>query len=105
MTAASRSSGPLIECAEADIAEHARLTSATPSCPCNLCGSQDGLRREAMAKLLCELERDSPNLRAVMLSALKNVSATHLLDPRLLGRAAEAGPVPGSGPRRLPVLS
>ena len=26
----------------------------------------------------------SPNLRAVMLSALKNVSATHLLDPREL---------------------
>jgi len=100
---------PLIECAEADIAEHARNVGY-PILPCNLCGSQDGLRREAMAKLLCQLERDSPDVRAVMLAALKNVSPTHLLDPRLLARAAgsasdaataEARP----GPRRLPVLS
>jgi len=101
---------PLIECAEADIAEHARNVGY-PILPCNLCGSQDGLRREAMAKLLCELERDSPNLRAVMLSALKNVSPTHLLDPRLLGGVtggiapAETGTITGTGPRRLPVLS
>jgi hypothetical protein len=62
-----------------------------------------------MARLLGELERDSPNLRAVMLSALKNVSTTHLLDPRLLGRPAipedVAGGITGVGPRRLPVLS
>jgi len=91
---------PLIECAEADIAEHARDVGY-PILPCNLCGSQDGLRRDAMARLLASLERESPNVRAVMLSAIKNVSATHLLDPRLLGRPA---PVT-SGPRRLPVLS
>lgn len=83
---------PLIECAEADIAEHARHASY-PILPCNLCGSQDGLRREAMAGLLRDLEKDSPNLRAVMLSAIKNVSPTHLLDPRLLSqRPAEPGP-------------
>ena len=74
---------PLIECAEADIAEHAR-EAGYPILPCNLCGSQDGLRRDAMARLLESLERESPNVRAVMLSAIKNVSATHLLDPRLL---------------------
>ena len=91
---------PLIECAEADIAAHAR-EAGYPILPCNLCGSQDGLRREAMAKLLGELERDSPNLRAVMLAALKNVSPTHLLDPRLLGRPE----APAAGPRRLPILS
>ncbi len=91
---------PLIECAEADIAEHARDV-AYPILPCNLCGSQDGLRRDAMARLLASLERESPNVRAVMLSAIKNVSATHLLDPRLLGRPAPET----AGPRRLPVLS
>jgi len=91
---------PLIECAEADIAAHAR-DAGYPILPCNLCGSQDGLRRDAMARLLESLERDSPNLRAVMLSALKNVSPTHLLDPRLLGRPA----APTAGPVRLPVLT
>jgi tRNA 2-thiocytidine biosynthesis protein TtcA len=90
---------PLIECAEADIAAHARDVGY-PILPCNLCGSQDGLRRDAMGRLLESLERESPNVRAVMLSAIKNVSPTHLLDPRLLGRPA---PVT-SGPRRLPVL-
>ncbi len=90
---------PLIECAEADIAAHARDVGY-PILPCNLCGSQDGLRRDAMGRLLDSLERESPNVRAVMLSAIKNVSPTHLLDPRLLGRPA---PVT-SGPTRLPVL-
>jgi tRNA 2-thiocytidine biosynthesis protein TtcA len=87
---------PLIECAEADIAAHARH-AGYPILPCNLCGSQDGLRREAMARLLAELEQDHPNVRAVMLAALKNVSATHLLDPRLLAGGVRP-------PRRLPVL-
>ncbi|HEY0133069.1 MAG TPA: tRNA 2-thiocytidine(32) synthetase TtcA [Nannocystis sp.] len=100
---------PLIECAEADIAEHARNVGY-PILPCNLCGSQDGLRRDAMARLLTQMEQDSPNVRAVMLSALKNVSPTHLLDTRLHARGHEkadpaAAPVQPPGPRRLPVLS
>lgn len=95
---------PLIECAEADIAAHAQ-TAGYPILPCNLCGSQDGLRREAMAALLRDLERDSPNLRAVMLSALKNVSPTHLLDPRLLSAKPGEPTATSKGPRRLPVLA
>jgi len=105
---------PLIECAEADIAEHARNVGY-PILPCNLCGSQDGLRRDAMARLLTQLEQDSPSLRAVMLAALKNVSASHLLDPRLHARVATleapaapstpAAPSLSHAPRRLPVLS
>jgi tRNA 2-thiocytidine biosynthesis protein TtcA len=71
---------PLIECAEPDIVEHAR-EMAYPILPCNLCGSQDGLRREKMAALLTELEQDNPNVRAVMLNALRNVQPSHLLDP------------------------
>ena len=98
---------PLIECAEADIAAHAH-NAGYPILPCNLCGSQDGLRRDAMARLLGQLEQDSPNVRAVMLSALKNVSPTHLLDTRLHRGNAPPGvspTPPASGPRRLPVLS
>jgi len=71
---------PLIECAEPDIVEHARQASY-PILPCNLCGSQEGLRREKMAALLTELEQDNPNVRAVMLNALRNVQPSHLLDP------------------------
>jgi tRNA 2-thiocytidine biosynthesis protein TtcA len=71
---------PLIECAEHEIVEHAREVGY-PILPCNLCGSQDGLRREKMGALLTELEQDNPNVRAVMLNALRNVQPSHLLDP------------------------
>jgi tRNA 2-thiocytidine biosynthesis protein TtcA len=70
---------PLIECAEADIAAFA-TEQAFPIIPCNLCGSQDGLKRDAMADLLVQLERDHPHLRSIMLNALRNVRPTHLLD-------------------------
>jgi tRNA 2-thiocytidine biosynthesis protein TtcA len=71
---------PLIECAEVDIVAHARA-AGYPILPCNLCGSQAGLRREAMGELIAQLERDNPNVRSVMLNALRNVRPTHLLDP------------------------
>jgi tRNA 2-thiocytidine biosynthesis protein TtcA len=71
---------PLIECAERDIEQHAQ-DCAYPILPCNLCGSQEGLKREAMAALLQQLERDNPHVRSVMLNALRNVRPTHLLDP------------------------
>jgi tRNA 2-thiocytidine biosynthesis protein TtcA len=70
---------PLIECAESEIAAYA-AERAFPIIPCNLCGSQDGLKRDAMTALLGQLERDNPNVRAVMLNALRNVRPTHLLD-------------------------
>jgi tRNA 2-thiocytidine biosynthesis protein TtcA len=74
---------PLIRCAEATIREFAELL-AFPILPCNLCGSQSGLKRERMTALLDELERESPHLRAVMGNALANVRPTHLLDRDLL---------------------
>jgi tRNA 2-thiocytidine biosynthesis protein TtcA len=70
---------PLIECAEDQIAEFAALMEF-PILPCNLCGSQAGLKRDAMAELLKTLERDNPHLRSIMLNALRNVKPTHLLD-------------------------
>src|SRR5262249_49181121 len=51
-----------------------------PILPCNLCGSQDGLKRDAMASLLAQLEQTIPDVRAVMHHAIANVRPTHLLD-------------------------
>ena len=70
---------PLIECAEKDIAE-AAATAAFPIIPCNLCGSQEGLKRDQMTALLAQLEAQNPHIRSVMLNALRNVRPTHLLD-------------------------
>ncbi|MBM4357305.1 MAG: tRNA 2-thiocytidine(32) synthetase TtcA [Deltaproteobacteria bacterium] len=70
---------PLIECEEARIAELA-ASIGFPILPCNLCGSQEGLQREAMSDLISSLEARFPNVRSVMTSALGNVRPTHLLD-------------------------
>jgi tRNA 2-thiocytidine biosynthesis protein TtcA len=70
---------PLIECAERDIAELA-TDVGFPIIPCNLCGSQDGLKRDAMTRLLDDLEKEHPHVRAVMMNALQNVRPSHLLD-------------------------
>ncbi len=85
---------PLIECAEDDLAAFAR-EQAFPILPCNLCGSQEGLKRDAMTRLLGEIEASHPHVRSVMLNALKNVRPSHLLDREL----TEFVKVEGTGAR------
>src|SRR3954471_7134894 len=82
---------PLIECGEADIAAFA-ASQAFPIIPCNLCGSQDGLKRDAMTALLHQLEQDNPHVRSVMANALANVRPTHLLDRDVERAWAERSP-------------
>jgi tRNA 2-thiocytidine biosynthesis protein TtcA len=82
---------PLIECAEADIATYAAGVGF-PIIPCNLCGSQDGLKRDAMTALLGELEKTNPHVRAIMANALRNVRPTHLLDRDVARAWAERSP-------------
>jgi tRNA 2-thiocytidine biosynthesis protein TtcA len=93
---------PLVECAEADIAAYAAEV-AFPIIPCNLCGAQDGLKRDAMTALLAQLEQQNPNVRAVMANALRNVRPTHLLDRDVARawaeRAPDVRPVAPSEPR------
>ncbi len=82
---------PLIECAESDIARHAAL-SGYPIIPCRLCASQPGLKRDQAAAMLAALEKEIANVRTVMMSALKNVRPTHLLDREVADAwAAAAG--------------
>ncbi len=93
---------PLIECGEAEIAKFAAQL-AFPIIPCNLCGSQDGLKRDAMTELLATLEKDNPHVRAIMLNALRNIRPTHLLDKEVARawheRAAEIRPASSPEPR------
>jgi len=89
---------PLAYCAEDDIAEYARLKQF-PIIPCDLCGSQDNLKRQQIKRLITELHADNDNVRGNMLNALRNVRVSHLLDTDLwkrVGLDPSEGPVGGS---------
>src|SRR4051812_23418085 len=76
---------PLIYCAEDDLAAFA-AEERFPIIPCDLCGSQDGLQRKAIARLLADLEARNPGARRNMLAALGNVRPSHLFDKGLWKR-------------------
>ncbi|MBB4122338.1 tRNA 2-thiocytidine(32) synthetase TtcA [Martelella radicis] len=73
---------PLAYAAEDDLARFAEAMRF-PIIPCDLCGSQDGLERNAMKQMLADMETRMPGRKEVMLRALCNANPSHLLDPKL----------------------
>ena len=73
---------PLAYCSEKDISEFA-AQAKFPIIPCDLCGSQPNLKRARIERLISDLEKEIPHIRASMLTALGNAVPTHLLDPNL----------------------
>ena len=73
---------PLAYCAEKDIARYARGMEF-PIIPCNLCGSQENLQRQAIKQMLHEWERQHPGRTQTIFTAMQNVKPSHLLDTTL----------------------
>jgi tRNA 2-thiocytidine biosynthesis protein TtcA len=73
---------PLAHVAEVDCEAFSRAMNY-PIIPCDLCGSQDGLQRQVIKRMLDEWETRAPGRRGKMFSALMNARPSHLLDPEL----------------------
>lgn len=78
---------PLLYCPEEDLITLAN-ERAFPIIPCNLCGSQDNLKRRKMKELVAQLHADNSKVRGNLFAALGNVLPAHLLDRALLARHA-----------------
>lgn len=73
---------PLAYCQEKEIQAYSD-EQQFPIIPCNLCGSQPNLKRARVKRLITELEKETPFIRATMMTALTNVTGSHLLDNQL----------------------
>ncbi len=73
---------PLCYVAEKDLIELASIWNF-PVIPCNLCGSQEGMKRQKMKKLISDLEKDIPGLGGSFINSLMNIKPRHLLDEKL----------------------
>jgi tRNA 2-thiocytidine biosynthesis protein TtcA len=87
---------PLAYCAERDIARYAR-GRRYPIIPCNLCGSQQNLKRREIKAMLAEWERADPGRTERLFRSLQNVTPSHLADRTLYdfeGLTAHSPPPP-----------
>ena len=73
---------PLAYCPEAEISRYAE-TRNFPIIPCNLCGSQNNLKRRKIKAMLAEWEQEDPGRSGRLFRSLQNVSPSHLADPEL----------------------
>ena len=73
---------PLAYCKESDLVALAELKQF-PIIPCNLCGSQAGLQRNAVKEMLAQWERQFPGRIDAIFGAIKNVAPSQLADTTL----------------------
>lgn len=73
---------PLAYCVESDISKFATLKEF-PIIPCNLCGSQENLQRQAVKAMLNDWSERFPGRIESMFTAMQNVVPSHLADHSL----------------------
>ena len=77
---------PLAYCSEEDIEEFATI-KAFPIIPCNLCGSQENMQRQAIKEMLRGWDKKHPGRVESIFSAICNVAPSQLGDTTLFNFA------------------
>jgi tRNA 2-thiocytidine biosynthesis protein TtcA len=75
---------PLAYVKEADLIRYAEVKQF-PIIPCNLCGSQENLKRKEMTAMLRAWEKSHPGRVENTFNALTRVVPSHLMDAQLFG--------------------
>lgn len=70
---------PLAYCREKDIAEYAKLKDF-PIIPCNLCGSQENLKRAAVKDMLVQWDKQHPGRIETIFTAMQNTAPSQGVD-------------------------
>ncbi len=81
---------PLAYCKEAEISRYAALADF-PIIPCNLCGSQDNLQRQAIKSMLQQWDKEQPGRVESIFRAIANISPSQLADTSLFDFASLRG--------------
>jgi tRNA 2-thiocytidine biosynthesis protein TtcA len=72
---------PMAYCSEKDISDYASRVNY-PIIPCNLCGSQENLQRQAVKQMLQDWDTQFPGRIESMFTATQNISLSHLADTK-----------------------
>jgi len=97
---------PLAYCREKDIIEFARYKQY-PIIPCNLCGSQENLQRQAVKDMLRRWDKEHPGRVESIFSSIQNIAPSQLADTALFDfeHLEEGQNQGGAGAHRLDVVN
>ena len=85
-----------------DITTAYAASLGAPVIPCG-CSQKTGTVRRSLRDVFAGLEKDYPNLKQTMLTAMGNLQPDRLLDPRFVGDGAQPFPA-GANEELLPIL-
>src|SRR5690606_1655149 len=72
---------PLAYVPEKDLIAYAKLKEF-PIIPCNLCGSQENLKRQEINRMIADWDKKCPHRSWNVFGALTRVVPSHLMDPK-----------------------
>jgi tRNA 2-thiocytidine biosynthesis protein TtcA len=78
---------PLAYVPEKDLIAYAKLKEF-PIIPCNLCGSQENLKRQEVSRMIADWDKNFPGRSWNVFGALSRVVPTHLMDTQLFDFSA-----------------